>query len=328
MFLSTDRIGRNIKTAAVTTGCRLALAIFVCTMVDGIAVAGSANSFSEAESSDLVAADRPASVIRENVAIACGTTDVRHQVERSRAAANLGSGFNAEEVNLMLKFLDEKFAGQSEYNSLELNAIKNELSWALLHQDKPVESYCNALIAMYRNPAHDYVWRDYCIQHMAIYCSQLGDHSGASKNAALYGVRACLDDATKNITKPICGTALIGMLNLLGIDGVHGALNVSDTALQIAKNAKACNSARASAIQVAMELKAEGVLEVARELAQSGGDALLLTSAACAIGRMGSVSDVTLLEKLSRHSDSRISLSARRAVKLLKARIKIDGDRV
>jgi len=338
IFLSTDGFGRLVKVRALLTGFRLTFAIATCLIAGGVVAVEDTvcveqpvephkpfapdmkKAFSEVDSSELVAVGRPAPIIRDTIAIACGTTEIRHQVERSRAAANLGTDFNAEEVKFMLGFLDEKIAGQSEYNTLEFNAIKNDVSWALLHQDKPVEPYCNALVSMYRDKTHDYVWRDYCIQHMAIYCARLKGNKASSKPAALYAVLACLADAVKNFRMPVCGTALIGMKNLLGSDGMNGDLNVSEIALKIATNPEACNSARASAVQVAVELKTDGILKVARDMAQNGEDVLLRISAVSAVGKVGTNDDVKLLADLSMNGDSRISLSARRALKSLKLR--------
>lgn len=264
--------------------------------------------------SEIVALGLGDNLVRPNVAIACGATDTRHQVARRKAIARIGANLNSTEIRLMLEFLDRKLVEQTEYSSIVYNAIKNEISWNLLHQTPPIESYCNALVKMYRDPQHDYIWRDYCIQHMMLYCARLkADNESNSNSAITYSVFACLHDAVKKIQSPLAGTALIGMATIAGDSAVFNDINLAEMATSIAKDPQACNETRATAIQIAADRGDPNILPLARELVSTHKDAVLRVSAIAAIGKTGGSADLETLEKLSHHRDSRISTAARHA---------------
>lgn len=254
--------------------------------------------------------------------MACGLTEVRAQAARRRAAAAIGGGLTREEVGAMLAFLNERLDSQKEYAPLTLNAIKNDVSWSLLHQDDPPETYLSALVAMYRDAGHDYVWRDYCLQHMSRCCAKLLEGNGGVRTPVACAVFACLEDAAGQVRAPLAGTALIGLAAVAGKTGGPEMSAVRDAALRVAGDAAACCEARATALQVAAERGDLRALPLARELAVSGADAVLRVSAVAAVGRLGGDGDVKMLENLSRDRDPRISGAARAASRKLASRKK------
>jgi len=269
--------------------------------------------------SDIIALKPDDSVIRPNVAIACGITDTRRQAARCKAASEIGENLNSTEIRVMLDFLSKFVQDQDEYDNLEYNAIKNNISCVFLSQKEPPQTYCSSLVSMYRNPEHDYVWRDYCIQHMVVYCTRFQSNTGEAPLAITYSVFACLEDAAKRIKMPIAGTALLGMAHIAGKDGKLRDVNVSDIAIDVAVNDQACNETRATAMQVAAKLKDRNILPLARQIATSHKDSILRVSAIAAIGKTGNKTDLKKLKNLSNHRDSRISTAARHALRRLKA---------
>ena len=304
---------------------RLVLAVLLA--VSGVCAAGSGNGAgavpyaggAPSSASSGIAAPE-SSGIRREVAVACGLTDVRAQSARRRAAAGIGDGLSPAEVGVMLGFLDEKLDAQREYEPLAFNAIKNDVSSALIRQRESTGAYLSALAGMYRDPGHDYVWRDYCIQHMARCCAELLDRNGGIRTAEARSVFACLEDAAGQVRLPLSGTALIGLAAVAGKKGGPELSGVCDAAFRVARDRDACCEARATALQVAAEKGDRRVLDMARELAESGSDALLRVSAVAAVGRVGEASDRAVLERLSLCGDPRVSAAAVAASRKLASR--------
>lgn len=283
-------------------------------------VPGKVVSPEQAESSaELIAVGRPVGPVREDIAIACGTTEVRPQAARRRSAARVEEDLNAFEIRLILDFLDKKFMDQSEYKSLAFNAMKNDASNILLRQPQPVEGYCNALVLMYRNPGHDYVWKGYCLQFMFSYFEKFCSGDEGGKSAQVFAVYSCLQDAVKEVRMPIAGTALCGLAALSEVP-VFKDIDVTKMALQMAEDTNACVSARTTAIQVAAEAGSKDVLPLARKIAVSREDAMLRLASIGAIGLLGGKSDFDLIRELAGSGDSRISTSSRCALNRLTTR--------
>ena len=189
-----------------------------------------------------------------------------------------------------------------------LNALKNEVADALVAMDPPPPGLADELIAGYRNPSVDPVWRDYCIQFLGSLIPKTEDEA---VRARIVGV---LWDATRDTAEATAGTALIALHRNLDVEGV-GSESLARRALEIC-GSSAKPPVKATALQTAALLRSPDALPVAREWALSG-PATLRMAAIAAIGQLGDESDRSLLDRCSAEKDSRVKTAARAALKRL-----------
>jgi len=234
-----------------------------------------------------------------------------------RAIGSIGGDLSDAEVSELLAFLDGNVAEQTEYDALGYSALKNEAANVLHRQPSCRRPFADALVAMYHNTEHDMVWRGYCIQHLSVLCqSEAADgHTVPASRLERDPIISCLHDALGQIDRPMAGTAVIALARMADENGDLGGLRVADAALQLARDARACDEARATALQVAANADSREVLPLARRIARGAGSALLRMSAIAAVGRMGEGTDSEWLEPLTHHTDMRIRTAAMHAVK-------------
>jgi hypothetical protein len=258
--------------------------------------------------------------VSRSVAVAVGWSDVRSSRLRNDAIRALAKPLSEDDVRALLWFLDEKFSQQEEYDLLTFNALKNDVLGVLLERAPPSEGIGQSLARMFRDPNHDDVWRDYCVQHFAV-CYQARRRAGAtSADRELRAVEAACWEAVAASNSTTAGTALIGLRQLAGEFPEMDGKRVAAASLALATNPSSEEGARVTAMQICAELGETKILPLARTLATGSASAMLRLSAVGALGRLGTSEDATLLKSLAAAGEQRIRTAAAAALKRMENR--------
>jgi hypothetical protein len=243
--------------------------------------------------------------------VAVVTDAASHSLDARLAALSfLGKSMPASDVDALLAFLDRRDSGDA-LPPEKLNALKNDVANLLRAQSKFPDALPWHLAAMWRDPGHDGVWRDYCLQHAGAAWDRIGDP------AARREVRSVIWDAATNTAAPGSGTALIALRNL-ALSGNERKANAAAGAFASAASAVAPEGVRVTALQIAAELGASGTAALARSLLFDRSQPVhLRMSAAAALGKVGDSSDLPALETLASASDPRLRTAASSAVRKL-----------
>jgi len=282
-------------------------------------------SYREPATSDF-RAETPESIaeLRERVspgvAVAVGWSDVRSSRLRNDAIRALVKPLSEDDVQALLLFLDEKFSQQEEYDLLTFNALKNDVLGVLLGRAPPPEGIGQSLARMFRDPNHDDVWRDYCVQHFAVYYQARRRAGATATDRELQAVEAACWEAVAVSNSTTAGTALIGLRQLAGEFPEMDGRRVAAASLALATNLSTEEGARVTAMQICAELGETKILPLARALAADGASVMLRLSAVGALGRLGTSEDATLLKSLTATGEQRIRTAAATALKRMEHR--------
>lgn len=237
-----------------------------------------------------------------------GQAEKKDYFTRIKAVHQLGKNLAESEVKALYVFLDRKNS-EDNLQPSEIDAIKNEVSMAIARQEKKPADYAHNLMAMYYDPSHDDVWRDYCIQHLGAWYSK-------AEAAEQPLIAKTLWDAAGKKHLAIAGTALIALSNNTG-QGISKE-DVANKAFGLCEDAQCGELAKTTALQICARLGDKRALPVARRIAESGASVPLRMSAIAAVGTLGDSSDKPLLEKYASSSDARLRKSAQAALGRLK----------
>jgi hypothetical protein len=282
-------------------------------------------SHREPATSDL-RAETPESIaeLRERVspgvAVAVGWSDVRSSRLRNDAIRALAKPLSEDDVRVLLWFLDEKFSQQEEYDLLTFNALKNDVLGVLLERAPPPEGIGQSLARMFRDPNHDDVWRDYCVQHFAVYYQARRRAGATATDRDLRAIEAAYWEAVAVSNSTTAGTALIGLRQLAGDFPEMDGRRVAAASLALATNPSAEEGARVTAMQICAELGETKILPLARALAADGASVMLRLSAVGVIGRLGTSDDANLLNSLASKGEQRIRTAVAAALKRMEHR--------
>lgn len=244
------------------------------------------------------------------VMMVAGKTGALGFVARCKAIRQLGTKLNAYDIALLYEFLDIK-AGGNDVSPEELNALKNDVANALKKQEIRPEEFARRLMVMFRDPAHDAVWRDYCVQH-------LGDMFDMIENEEVrLAVYTLFWEATREKNGTIPGTALIALYNRSGRSNFDQA-RLAGVALAMVSDGYG-EPATITALQICAKLGEIKALPVARQWAVSDSAMVRVSAIAC-IGSLGEGQDLVLLEKYASGTDVRMKMAARAAIRKLKDR--------
>lgn len=231
---------------------------------------------------------------------------------RLAALSRLGKALPDADVEALLAFLDRRDAADA-LPPEKLNALKNDVANTLRGQSRFPAALPWRLAAMWRDPGHDGVWRDYCIQHAGAAWVQTGDP------AAREEVRAVFWKAAADPAAPGSGTALIVLRNLVS-SGAEDRAKVAERAAASASSGGAPEGVRVTALQIAAELGHSGTAALARPILTDRTQPVhLRMSAAAALGRTGDASDLPALRALAASSEPRLRSAASAAVARLEA---------
>lgn len=250
-----------------------------------------------------------ADLIPGTLLVVFGQGDKKDYFSRIKAVHQLGKNLSQPEINALYLFLNRK-NNEDNLNPGELDALKNEVSMAIMGQAKKPVNYANNLMAMYADASHDDVWRDYCIQH-------LGEWYSKADTAEQPLIARTLWDAAEKKHLPIAGTALIALSDNTGTPDISKQ-DVADKAYELSEDAQCGELTKTTALQICARLGDKRALPVARKIAESGASVPLRMSAIAAVGTLGDASDKPMLEKYAASSDVRLRKSAQGALGRLK----------
>jgi len=251
----------------------------------------------------------PAAAVSEAVAAVTDASDSSLDARLS-ALAGLGKSLPEGDVDALMSFMDRRNA-EDALPPAKLNALKNDVANLLRSQVRFPDALPRRLAEMWSDPAHDGVWRDYCVQHAGAAWPRI------SAPAARDEVRSLLWTAGGDPAAPGAGTALIALRNLVS-SGAEDQAKVAGQASALAASAGTPEGVRVTALQIAAELGAPGTAALARSiLAGRAQPVHLRMSAAAALGRTGDASDLPALEALASASDLRLRAAAASALRRL-----------
>jgi hypothetical protein len=260
--------------------------------------------FAALASSSVMAALSP------GLATVLGAAEASYPV-RITAVKGLGKSLSAEEITALYDFLNRK-AGEDKARPGELNAIKNDVVNALKMQQAVPRELAGRLVAMYNDRTHDEVWRDYCIQHLGDFYTQIEDEEGRER------ARRAIWSSVNERQGSIPGTGLIALFNVCGQKGFEKD-RITAKALELVRSPEYGEPAKITALQICAKLGEMAVLPYARKLAASGEVPVRMSAMAC-LGMLGDKSDLELLKKSEISTDIRLRTVAQAAISRLKAR--------
>jgi hypothetical protein len=121
-------------------------------------------------------------------------------------------------------------------------------------------------------------------------------------------------EGTEECNSTIAGTALISLSSLTARCPNIGREQIAESACRVAEEESTCEGSRISALQVAANLGDPRVLSTARVLAQTAESVTLRMSAIAAIGTVGEMADIELLQILAQDKEARIRFAAQAAL--------------
>jgi HEAT repeat protein len=239
-----------------------------------------------------------------------GSETAPSHAARLQAVRALSKDLLPDEVQALYGFLNRKSGedpASAQASSAERNALKNDVVNALKMQTVMPADLPARLIAMFNDPAHDPVWRDYCIQHLG------SVYAGITPLALQEQARQTLWTATSEKQGSIPGTALIALANLAGQPGFEKA-RIAATALALVRLPDYGEPAKITAFQICAKLDEQAVLPDARQQ-MTNGSVLIRVSALACVGILGDQSDLAALRQMESSSDSRLRTAAQAAIK-------------
>ena len=241
--------------------------------------------------------------------VALGVDESKDFSARIKAIHALSRNLSDDEIRALYNFLNLK-QHESDLPAGQLNALKNDIVNTLELQNSKPRDLVQHLMAMYVDQGHDDVWRDYCIQHLSSFYSDI------SKESEKREVRDLFWKATDETDKTIAGTALLA-LTYNSDQPDFDKDKISGRALAMFEDKKCRRMVKTTALQICARLGDKRVLPIAREIATSSARVPLRMSAIAAVGTLGDESDRVMLEKYATSGDVRLSKSAQSALKRL-----------
>jgi hypothetical protein len=228
---------------------------------------------------------------------------------RIQAANRLRDGIQPDVQAALLQFLHKAPAAEPTLSLGELNTLKNDVANVLVQQSNPLPQLEQELEAMYRDPATDPTWRDFCIQFLGARYALTQD---AKTRKAILNV---LREAVCDRREMLAGTALLAFQRNIGND-MELKKEIAGWAVKLAQDAEASKYSRTTALQVAAGMGCNDVLPLARSLAADAGAFVpLRISAIAAVGMLGDGSDSALLDGLANGKEPRLHAAAKAALK-------------
>jgi hypothetical protein len=202
-----------------------------------------------------------------------------------READGLGEALPAERIEALRALLRTPHAPDAGLSLAEFNAVKNDVLDALIRQKRLPAGLGRQIAEMSRDRSLDPQWRDYCVQHLALYCERrwpAGSRMGADADAQ--AIQSACWSAVEETQGATAGTALIGLERLSRQYLEFDRARVADWALLLARSGNCSEAARTTALQVCGQMGVTAVLPAAREVAGSKASLPLRLSAIATIG--------------------------------------------
>lgn len=252
----------------------------------------------------------PVVQVPDSIKAIAGLAENCSYTDRIKAANKLSKNLSDTEVKALLYFLHKRLE-DDVLGLLELNAVKNQVTNTLVEQNLYPQDMGSHLIAMYYDELLDDVWRDYCIQFLGQCYSRIPEKKERESVALLFS------DALKEKKKSFAGTALIAMKNLAdNPDFYFSKAEISEFAYNLTADEGTADLVKITSFQVCAVLRNRKALKLARELTERKKSYIpLKVSAIAALGILGDRSDIPVLKKCEKSSDTRLRTASKSAIR-------------
>ncbi|MBM4165235.1 MAG: hypothetical protein FJ222_12465 [Lentisphaerae bacterium] len=305
-------MSQTMRATPAMRAIRMAFSVLMTLVIGQTSLARAAEDPASAASVASAASGMTlALVLGHSTGRATGSETVPSHAARLQAVRALSKELLPDEVQALYGLLDRK-SGEDPASSAERNALKNDVVNALKMQTVMPADLPARLIAMFNDPAHDPVWRDYCIQHLG------SVYAVITPLALQEQARQTLWTAASEKQGSIPGTALIALANQSGQPGFEKA-RIAATALALVRSPDYGEPAKITAFQICAKLGEQAVLPDARHQ-MTNGSVLIRVSALACVGILGDQSDLAALRALESNSDIRLRTAAQAAIKRVLAK--------
>ena len=231
----------------------------------------------------------------------------------------LGADLSTAQVQGLYEHLNREFERQDDLTLLEFNAIKNDILDKLIAQESIPEGLGQFIVTMYRDRGHDDLWRDYCIQHFALYHNaRWPSGSAPEENAEARAMQSAFREALNETEGTIAGTALIGLETVSRKDKSYDRDKIGQAAISLAVDDTCHIRTRITAMQICGVMGRKEILPTARKVAREADSIPLRMSAIATIGDVGDSQDTELLKQiLSSSGNTYVRKSAQSAMNRL-----------
>ena len=232
----------------------------------------------------------------------------------------IGHKLGDKEIESIYEFLAQPFQGQGNLALAEMASIKNDLLEVLLDQEKLPDDLEGRMLAMFYDKNMDTLWRDFCVQHFALYYEQKWGSALDSGAVApdKQSILQAYQEALLETDSSIAGTALLGLERLSRKYKEIDRDQVAKQALDIAFKEQADLRSRIASVQVSGLMDKKEILPLVRNLAQSSDSLPLRLASISTIGLVGCQEDMALLQELEAKKDKNLSIAVNSAKQKLK----------
>jgi hypothetical protein len=238
--------------------------------------------------------------------------------QRLDAVKALARKLRPEEITALFAFASARPAPGADRGPLDSDAaLKNDVLNALRFQPHSPAGLTGLLIGIYRDREQDIVMRDYAVQHLVSLYEQLPGSRIAEKKQIQQVLQAALAETDSSIA----GTALLGMHNLSTGHPEFDTPELTEAALNLARDDTARELVRITALQVCAGRGIKDALPAALALANAAPTIPVQISAIAALGTLGTAEHRALLEELAESPEARLRPAAQTALNRLQARL-------
>ena len=257
--------------------------------------------------------------VSESIRLIAGQTTRKAYADRAATVHGLGKTLSRADVTGLIAFLESGLDSHPELDVLSLNALKNDALEVLIAQDTLPSDLLPAILDMYGSPKLDVLWRDYCLQHLALYYARRWKPDDATRldEPDRQATLKAYEDALATTGNGFAGTALLGLARLSEQYPEIDRAKVAERSLASALNEQNDAATRITAMGLCGRLGQKDVLPTARIVAQTGENTPLRLASIGTIGLLGTSEDLELMESLAAGTDEAVRSAAKSAIKRL-----------
>ena len=238
----------------------------------------------------------------------------------------LGNDLPAEQCQDLIDFLNMRLDDQKDLTDVQLNALKNQALDKLIAQDVVPDRVGTMIADMYNDRRHDDLWRDYCVQHFALYYERMWPTGDApERDPDFLAIREAYWRAARETDTGIAGTALLGLERISRLDARFDRRKVESYVLHYAVNPSTPTDTRTTAMHLCALTEQPSVLGSARSVADKEECIPLRMAAIATIGDIGSARDMAFLEGLVPKTRGYVRNAAKAALERLRKRHGSEG---
>lgn len=260
-------------------------------------------------------------VASDRIQIIAGRKASSHQV-RVATVHSLGKRLAPSDIEGLYTFLKNRTDEHTGETPLSVNAIKNDTLQVLIAQENLPSDLLPQILAMYRDPQMDTLWRDYCLQHLVLYYERRWKPNDTNRlnDVDRQMIVSVYEEALSSKQFGFAGTALLGLARLVEQYPEINQAKVAQHAAALVKDDTVDPATRITAMGLCGHLGRKDVLPAARVWAQTGENTALRLASIGTLGLIGVKHDLELLQDLAASDDAAVKKAAEMAIKRLQKR--------